>query len=111
MKRLTWANAICGTTACRDVAMMIRAPAHPRLSPWSMAAAWARHELALWVRSVIASRTRAPARPRQGRAPFPTVGATHTWPRIIGERLAREMIFCARRFFREGGSAEEIGLI
>ena len=39
----------------------------------------------------------------------PTVGATQYLPRIIGERLAREMIFCARRFSAK--EAVEIGLI
>ncbi len=39
----------------------------------------------------------------------PTVGATQYLPRIIGERLAREMIFCARRFSAK--EAVEVGLI
>jgi naphthoate synthase len=39
----------------------------------------------------------------------PTVGATQYLPRIIGERRAREMIFCARRFTAR--EAAEIGLI
>jgi naphthoate synthase len=39
----------------------------------------------------------------------PTVGATQYLPRIIGERLAREMIFCARRFTAKEAAA--IGLI
>src|SRR5262249_60891980 len=39
----------------------------------------------------------------------PAVGATQYLPRIIGERLAREMIFCARRF--PAKEAVEIGLI
>src|SRR5262249_620648 len=39
----------------------------------------------------------------------PTVGATQYLPRIIGERLAREMIFCARRFTAR--EAVAIGLI
>jgi naphthoate synthase len=37
------------------------------------------------------------------------VGATQYLPRIIGERLAREMIFLARRF--TAAEAESIGLI
>ncbi len=39
----------------------------------------------------------------------PTVGATQYIPRLIGERLAREMIFCARRF--PAKEAVEVGLI
>jgi naphthoate synthase len=39
----------------------------------------------------------------------PTVGATQYIPRIIGERLAREMIFLARTF--TAAEAVEIGLI
>jgi naphthoate synthase len=37
------------------------------------------------------------------------VGATQYLPRIIGERLAREMIFLARRF--SGKEAVQVGLI
>jgi 1,4-dihydroxy-2-naphthoyl-CoA synthase len=48
-------------------------------------------------------------RPARGWAPVQTVGATQYLPRIIGERLAREMIFCARRFSAQ--EAAEIGLI
>ena len=39
----------------------------------------------------------------------PTVGATQYIPRLIGERLAREMIFLCRTFTAE--EAERIGLI
>jgi naphthoate synthase len=39
----------------------------------------------------------------------PTVGATQYLPRIVGERIAREMIFLAKRF--EAKEAECIGLI
>ena len=39
----------------------------------------------------------------------PTVGATQYLPRIVGERIAREMIFLAKRF--DAKEAERIGLI
>ena len=81
-----------------------------RSSPWSTAGAWAAATSsrcgATWS---SLPRTRCSARPAPSVGACPTVGATQYLPRIIGERLAREMIFCARRFTAK--EAVEIGLI
>ncbi|MGZ9067510.1 MAG: enoyl-CoA hydratase-related protein, partial [Burkholderiales bacterium] len=67
------------------------------------------HELALWCDVVIASENAVLGQTGAKVGACPTVGATQYLPRIIGERLAREMIFCARRFTAK--EAAEIGLI
>jgi 1,4-dihydroxy-2-naphthoyl-CoA synthase len=67
------------------------------------------HELALWCDVVIASENAVLGQTGAKVGACPTVGATQYLPRIIGERLAREMIFCARRF--TAPEAVEIGLI
>jgi 1,4-dihydroxy-2-naphthoyl-CoA synthase len=67
------------------------------------------HELALWCDLVIASEDAVLGQTGARVGACPTVGATQYLPRIIGERLAREMIFCARRFTAR--EAVEIGLI
>jgi enoyl-CoA hydratase/carnithine racemase len=67
------------------------------------------HELALWCDLAIASENAVLGQTGARVAACPTVGATQYIPRIIGERLAREMIFLARRF--TGKEAVEVGLI
>jgi 1,4-dihydroxy-2-naphthoyl-CoA synthase len=67
------------------------------------------HELALWCDLVIASDNAVLGQSGAKVGACPTVGATQYLPRLIGERLAREMIFCARRFTAR--EAVEIGLI
>ena len=67
------------------------------------------HELALWCDLVIASENAVLGQTGARVGACPTVGATQYLPRIIGERLAREMIFLARRFTAK--EAVEIGLI
>jgi 1,4-dihydroxy-2-naphthoyl-CoA synthase len=67
------------------------------------------HELALWCDVVIASENAVLGQTGAKVGACPTVGATQYLPRIIGERLAREMIFCARRFTAR--EAVDIGLI
>ncbi len=67
------------------------------------------HELALWCDLVIASENAVLGQTGARVGACPTVGATQYLPRIIGERLAREMIFCARRFTAK--EAVAIGLI
>ncbi len=64
---------------------------------------------ALWCDLVIASENAVLGQTGARVGACPTVGATQYLPRIIGERLAREMIFCARRFTAK--EAVEIGLI
>ena len=67
------------------------------------------HELALWCDLVIAAENGVFGQTGAKVGACPTVGATQYLPRIIGERLAREMIFCARPF--KAKEAVEIGLI
>ena len=56
------------------------------------------HELALWCDIVIASDNAVFGQTGAKVGACPTVGATQYLPRLIGERLAREMIFFARTF-------------
>ena len=67
------------------------------------------HELALWCDLVIASERAVFGQTGAKVGACPTVGATQYLPRIIGERLAREMIFLARTF--KADEAVQVGLI
>ena len=67
------------------------------------------NELALWCDIVVASENAVFGQTGAKVGACPTVGATQYLPRVIGERLAREMIFCARRF--SAREAEAIGLV
>jgi dihydroxynaphthoic acid synthetase len=109
MKRLTWQNAMMWNDLMLGTAMAIRGlpiPVIAMVNGWCMGGG---HELALWCDLVIASDDAVLGQTGAKVGACPTVGATQYIPRIIGERLAREMIFCARRF--TGPEAVEIGLI
>jgi dihydroxynaphthoic acid synthetase len=109
MKRLTWVNAAMWNDRMQGLAMTIRGLAIPviaMVNGWCMGGG---HELALWCDLVIASDNAMLGQTGAKVGACPTVGATQYLPRIIGERLAREMIFCARRF--SGSEAAQIGLI
>jgi dihydroxynaphthoic acid synthetase len=109
MKRLTWQNAFMWNDRMLGTAMAIRGlpiPVIAMVNGWCVGGG---HELALWCDLVIASDTAVLGQTGAKVGACPTVGATQYLPRIIGERLAREMIFCARRF--TGPEAEKIGLI
>jgi dihydroxynaphthoic acid synthetase len=109
MKRLTWQNAMMWNDLMLGTAMAIRGlpiPVIAMVNGWCMGGG---HELALWCDLVIASDDAILGQTGAKVGACPTVGATQYIPRIIGERLAREMIFCARRF--TGPEAVEIGLI
>jgi naphthoate synthase len=67
------------------------------------------NELALWCDLVIASDDAVFGQTGARVGACPTVGATQYPPRIIGERLAREMIFLCRTF--KGPEAVSVGLI
>jgi len=91
------------------LAMTIRGlpiPVIAMVNGWCMGGG---HELALWCDLVIASENAVLGQTGAKVGACPTVGATQYIPRIIGERLAREMIFCARRFTAK--EAVEVGLI
>ena len=109
MKRLNWINGSMWNDRMQGLAMAIRGvpiPVIAMVNGWCMGGG---HELALWCDLVIASENAMLGQTGAKVGACPTVGATQYLPRIIGERLAREMIFCARRFTAK--EAEQIGLI
>jgi dihydroxynaphthoic acid synthetase len=109
MMRLNWTNAAMWNDRMQGLAMTIRGlpiPVIAMVNGWCMGGG---HELALWCDLVIASENAVLGQTGAKVGACPTVGATQYLPRIIGERLAREMIFCARRFTAR--EAVEIGLI
>ena len=109
MMRLNRANAHMWNDRMLGLAMTIRGlpiPVIAMVNGWCMGGG---HELALWCDLVIASENAVLGQTGAKVGACPTVGATQYMPRILGERLAREMIFLGRRF----GAAEavEVGLI
>ena len=109
MKRLNFNNAYMWNDRMLGLAMTIRGlpiPVIAMVNGWCMGGG---HELALWCDLVIASDNAVLGQTGAKVGACPTVGATQYLPRIIGERLAREMIFCARRFGAK--EAVEVGLI
>ena len=109
MKRLNFTNAYMWNDRMLGLAMTIRGlpiPVIAMVNGWCMGGG---HELALWCDLVIASENAVLGQTGAKVGACPTVGATQYLPRIIGERLAREMIFCARRFGAK--EAVEVGLI
>jgi dihydroxynaphthoic acid synthetase len=109
MKRLNFNNAYMWNDRMLGLAMIIRGlpiPVIAMINGWCMGGG---HELALWCDLAIASENAVLGQTGAKVGACPTVGATQYIPRIIGERLAREMIFCARRFGAK--EAAEVGLI
>ena len=93
MKRLNWTNAAMWNDRMQGLAMTIRGlpiPVIAMVNGWCMGGG---HELALWCDLVIASENAVLGQTGAKVGACPTVGATQYLPRIIGERLAREMIF------------------
>jgi naphthoate synthase len=109
MKRLNFTNAYMWNDRMLGLAMTIRGlpvPVIAMVNGWCMGGG---HEFALWCDLVIASENAVLGQTGARVGACPTVGATQYLPRLIGERLAREMIFCARRFTAK--EAVEVGLI
>ena len=109
MMRLNRANALHWNDRMLGLAMAIRGlpiPVIAMVNGWCMGGG---HELALWCDLVIASDNAVFGQTGAKVGACPTVGATQYIPRLIGERLAREMIFLCRTFTAE--EAERIGLI
>jgi 1,4-dihydroxy-2-naphthoyl-CoA synthase len=109
MMRLNRANAHMWNDRMLGLAMTIRGlpiPVIAMVNGWCMGGG---NELALWCDVVIASENAVFGQTGAKVGACPTVGATQYLPRIIGERLAREMIFLARTFTAQ--EALEIGLI
>jgi len=109
MMRLNRSNAMHWNDRMLGLAMTIRGlniPVIAMVNGWCMGGG---HELALWCDLVIASDDSMFGQSGAKVGACPTVGATQYLPRLIGERLAREMIFLARRFTAQ--EAVQIGLI
>ncbi len=108
MMRLNRANAPHWNDRMLGLAMTIRGlpvPVIAMVNGWCMGGG---HELALWCDLVIASENAVFGQTGARVGACPTVGATQYIPRLIGERLAREMIFLCRTFTSE--EAVEVGL-
>jgi naphthoate synthase len=109
MMKLNRANAHMWNDRMLGLAMTIRGlpiPVIAMVNGWCMGGG---HELALWCDLVIASENAVFGQTGARVGACPTVGATQYIPRIIGERLAREMIFLARTF--KADEAVQVGLI
>ena len=109
MMRLNRANAHMWNDRMLGLAMTIRGlpiPVIAMVNGWCMGGG---NELVLWCDVVIASENAVFGQTGAKVGACPTVGATQYLPRMIGERLAREMIFLARTFTAR--EALEIGLI
>jgi dihydroxynaphthoic acid synthetase len=97
MMRLNWTNAAHWNDRMHGCAMTIRGltiPVIAMVNGWCMGGG---NELALWCDIVVASDNAVFGQTGAKVGACPTVGATQYLPRIVGERIAREMIFCARR--------------
>jgi dihydroxynaphthoic acid synthetase len=109
MMRLNRSNATHWNDRMLGLAMTIRGLAIPVIAMVNGWCIGGGHELALWCDLVIASDDAMFGQSGAQVGACPTVGATQYLPRIIGERLAREMILLARQFTAQ--EALQIGLI
>jgi dihydroxynaphthoic acid synthetase len=109
MMRLNRANAMHWNDRMLGLAMTIRGLPIPVIAMVNGFCMGGGHELALWCDLVIASDDAVFGQTGATVGACPTVGATQYLPRMIGERLAREMIFLARKF--TATEAVQIGLI
>lgn len=101
MKRFNFANAMLWNERMLEGAMTIRGlsiPVIAMVNGWCMGGG---NEIALWCDIVVASDNAVFGQTGAKVGACPTVGATQYLSRSLGERLAREMIFCARRFTAE----------
>jgi dihydroxynaphthoic acid synthetase len=108
MMRLNWVNASHWNERMLGCATAIRSapiPVIAMVNGWCMGGG---NELALWCDVVVASENAVFGQTGAKVGACPTVGATQYLPRILGERLAREMIFCARRLTAR--EAVDVGL-
>lgn len=109
MMRLNTVNATMWNDRMLGLAMAIRGlqiPVIAMVHGWCVGGG---HELALWCDVVISDEHGVFGQTGAKVGACPTVGATQYLPRIVGERLAREMIFCARRLNAQ--EAVQAGLI
>lgn len=108
MMRLNKQNGHLWNERMLETAMTIRGLPVPVIAMVNGYCMGGGHELALWCDLVVASENAVFGQTGARVGACPTVGATQYLPRIIGERLAREMIFMARTF--TAAEAVEIGL-
>ena len=109
MMRLNRANACHWNDRMLGLAMTIRGLAVPVIAMVQGACMGGGNELALWCDLVIASDDAIFGQTGATVGACPTVGATQYLPRLIGDRLAKEMIFLARKFSAQ--EALQIGMI
>lgn len=109
MMKLNFSNAYHWNDRMLGLAMTIRGlpiPVIAMVDGWCMGAG---HELALWCDLVIASEQSVFGQTGARVGACPTVGATQYLPRVVGERLAREIIFLGRTL--KAAEAVAVGLI
>jgi dihydroxynaphthoic acid synthetase len=109
MMKLNRANAHMWNDRMLGLAMTIRGLPIPVIAMVHGPCVGGGHEVALWCDMVISADDGKFGQTGARVAACPTVGATQYIPRIVGERLAREMIFLARTF--DAKEAVEVGLI
>jgi dihydroxynaphthoic acid synthetase len=109
MMKLNRANAHMWNDRMLGLAMTIRGLPIPVIAMVHGPCVGGGHEVALWCDVVISAEDGVFGQTGARVAACPTVGATQYLPRIVGERIAREMIFFARTFKAE--EAVKVGLI
>lgn len=109
MMKLNRANAMHWNDRMLGLAMTIRGVPIPVIAMVHGHCMGGGHELALWCDLVISADDGVFGQTGAKVGACPTVGATQYIPRLIGDRLAKEMIFLCRTFGAE--EAVKIGLI
>ena len=109
MLKLNRANAVHWNDRMLGLAMAIRGVPIPVIAMVHGHCMGGGHEIALWCDLVISADDGRFGQTGARVGACPTVGATQYIPRLIGDRLAKEMIFLCRTFSAE--EAVEIGLI
>ena len=109
MMKLNRANALHWNDRMLGLAMAIRGAPIPIIAMVHGACMGGGHELALWCDLVISAEDGIFGQTGARVGACPTVGATQYIPRLIGDRLAKEMIFLCRTFTAD--EAVKIGLI
>ena len=109
MMKLNRANALHWNDRMLGLAMAIRGVPIPVIAVVHGACMGGGHELALWCDLVISADDGIFGQTGAKVGACPTVGATQYIPRLIGDRLAKEMIFLCRTF--TAAEAVDIGLI
>ena len=109
MMKLNRANAMHWNDRMLGLAMAIRGVPIPVIAMVHGACMGGGHELALWCDLVISAEDGIFGQTGARVGACPTVGATQYIPRLIGARLAKEMIFLCRKFTAD--EAVKIGLI